>query len=133
MVLIHLNSAKEVLDGPILSYEYKCSGIVLDRIKNTVRLFNKNNDKTYPFDKILNISYYIVDTPENNKSALKNLITIKQTAERKYITRHHYILHISVDDNELKHWKIRIPPDSEITPSISICEYWISIFNKYVL
>ncbi|MBE8895356.1 hypothetical protein ACN4GA_24060 [Raoultella terrigena] len=133
MVLSHPNSAKEVLDGPVLSYEYKCTGIILDRIKSTVRLFNNDNDKTYPFSKVLKINYYIAHTPKNKKTSITNFINIKLSARKKHIENQHYVMRISVEDKEIKYWDIKVPPDSEITPSISICEYWLSVFNRYVL
>ncbi|MEB8015436.1 hypothetical protein NGK11_03195 [Raoultella ornithinolytica] len=131
--LTHLNSSKEVLDGPILSYEYKNAGIVVDTVKSKVRLFNEYNDKIYSFEQISNINYFTIEIPEINTSPILMFIRSKFNVGKKPLTSLHYVLRITVNNDEIKKFEIKLPKDNEIIPSICICEYWISVFEKYVI
>lgn len=112
---------------------YQNAGIVVDTVKSKVRLFNEYNDKIYSFEQISNINYFTIEIPEINTSPILMFISSKFNVGKKPLTSLHYVLRITVNNDEIKKFEIKLPKDNEIIPSICICEYWISVFEKYVI
>lgn len=132
----HYNSFSEVLDGDVLSYECQNTGFVIDTKQRTVRIFNKEKDKTYSYDNIREINYTISEAGKfysngtlrgMNNAAIAN-------GKEKLLANQRSGITILTDDIHNPAWKVNIPAVNKSSAgNQGLCERWILVFQKYIL
>lgn len=131
----HYNTYTENLDGEVLSYECQNTGIVVDKIKRTVTIYNNVLNKTYSFDDIKEINYTLAGaTTYHGSGSLKSMNNAAlANAKEKGIVNENSGIFLLTDDIKSPSWKVNVPVDNKTTSSNKqICDRWVLIFQKYV-